>query len=285
MHDLSFDGEFDAAVCLCQGGFGLLGGHDEPAVFQRIARALVPGGRLALSAFSSAFAVRFLEDGETFDPATGVLHERSLVRDSGGNRARVNLYRSFRRRLAQWRHRRTRNTLTGSRQNIHHHYDIGNEFYRLWLDREMVYTCAYFPTPDATLEAGADREDGSRLPQASAAPRRAGRRSRLRLGHAGAAHGAALRGDGPRVQHLARADRVRARACEGGRAREIEVEFIEDDYRNVTGHYDVFVSVGMLEHVGAENFDELGHVIDRCADGRAAAACCTPSAAIAPSCC
>ena len=84
VRDLSFDGEFDAVVCLCQGGFGLLGGHDEPAVFRRIARALVPGGRLALSAFSSAFAVRFLEDGETFDPATGVLHERSLVRDAEG---------------------------------------------------------------------------------------------------------------------------------------------------------------------------------------------------------
>ena len=80
------------AVCLCQGGFGLLGGHDEPAVFRRIARALVPGGRLALSAFSSAFAVRFLEDGETFDPATGVLHERSLVRDEEGDEREFDLW-------------------------------------------------------------------------------------------------------------------------------------------------------------------------------------------------
>ena len=44
------------------------------------------------------------------------------------------------------------NALHRSRDNIHHHYDIGNAFYQLWLDREMVYTCAYFPTPDATLE-------------------------------------------------------------------------------------------------------------------------------------
>ncbi|HCK75870.1 MAG TPA: cyclopropane-fatty-acyl-phospholipid synthase, partial [Gammaproteobacteria bacterium] len=37
------------------------------------------------------------------------------------------------------------NTHDGSRENIHHHYDIGNDFYQLWLDKEMQYTCAYFP--------------------------------------------------------------------------------------------------------------------------------------------
>lgn len=84
VRDLAYDGQFDAAVCLCQGGFGLLGGRDEPAVFERIAAALRPGGRLALTAFSAAFAARFLEDGETFDPATGVLHERATVRNAEG---------------------------------------------------------------------------------------------------------------------------------------------------------------------------------------------------------
>ena len=58
-----FDGEFDVAICLCQGGFGLLGGRDETDVFGRIARTLRPGGALAVSAFSAAFAVRHLEDG------------------------------------------------------------------------------------------------------------------------------------------------------------------------------------------------------------------------------
>jgi SAM-dependent methyltransferase len=84
VRDLAYDGEFDAVLCLCQGGFGLLGGRDEPAVFTRIASAVRPGGRLALTAFSTVFAVRFLEDGETFDPSTGVLHERSTVRDPEG---------------------------------------------------------------------------------------------------------------------------------------------------------------------------------------------------------
>jgi cyclopropane fatty-acyl-phospholipid synthase-like methyltransferase len=81
VRDLAYDGEFDAAVCLCQGGFGLLGGRDEPEVFGRIATALRAGGRLALTAFSAAFAARFLEEGESFDPAAGVLHERATVRN------------------------------------------------------------------------------------------------------------------------------------------------------------------------------------------------------------
>ena len=82
------------------------------------------------------------------------------------------------------------NDAHAARENVHHHYDLGNEFYRLWLDREMVYTCAYFPTPDATLEERADREDGSRLPQAAAQAGRARGRSRLRVGLARAVHGA-----------------------------------------------------------------------------------------------
>jgi SAM-dependent methyltransferase len=92
VRELSYGGEFDAVICLCQGGFGLLGGRDEPAVFGRIAAALRPGGRLALSAFSAAFAVRFLEDGETFDPATGVLHERSVVRGPEGDEREFDLW-------------------------------------------------------------------------------------------------------------------------------------------------------------------------------------------------
>src|SRR5262245_33790521 len=44
------------------------------------------------------------------------------------------------------------NDATAGRENVHCHYDLGNDFYRLWLDRELVYSCAYFPTPDTTLE-------------------------------------------------------------------------------------------------------------------------------------
>jgi SAM-dependent methyltransferase len=92
VRELAYDGEFDAAICLCQGGFGLLGGRDEPGVFRRITRTLRRGGALAVSAFSAAFAIRHLEDGEEFDPATGVLHEKATVRDSDGREERFDLW-------------------------------------------------------------------------------------------------------------------------------------------------------------------------------------------------
>ena len=84
VRELAFAAEFDAAICLCQGGFGLLGGDDEEDVIRRIARAVRPGGAVALSAFSAVFAIRWLEDGEELDPRTGVLHEHANVRNAAG---------------------------------------------------------------------------------------------------------------------------------------------------------------------------------------------------------
>ena len=52
----------------------------------------------------------------------------------------------------RWLRLRRRNNPGPARQNIHHHYDIGNDFYRLWLDEQLLYTCAYFAEPDCTLE-------------------------------------------------------------------------------------------------------------------------------------
>jgi SAM-dependent methyltransferase len=92
VRNLAYDAEFDATICLCQGGFGLLGGRDEATVFARIARTLHPGGRLALSAFSAAFVLRNLEAGEEFDLATGVLHETATVRDPDGREEEFDLW-------------------------------------------------------------------------------------------------------------------------------------------------------------------------------------------------
>jgi SAM-dependent methyltransferase len=90
---LSYADEFDAVVCLCQGGFGLLGGDEgELDVVSRFAAALRPGGRLALSAFSSYFVVRHLEPGETFDADSGVNHEQAVVRDPEGRERTFDLW-------------------------------------------------------------------------------------------------------------------------------------------------------------------------------------------------
>ena len=86
--ELDDEGRFDAVISLCQGGFGLLGRDEDGAadgdVLTRMARALKPGGRLALSAFSAYFQLRHLEDSDSFDAATGVNHELTEVRGEAG---------------------------------------------------------------------------------------------------------------------------------------------------------------------------------------------------------
>lgn len=87
--DLPFEAEFDAAISLCQGAFGLAGGPGAPldadgAVLAGIARALKPGGAAAVSAFSAYFQVRWLEEHDSFDANAGVNHERTEIRDEAG---------------------------------------------------------------------------------------------------------------------------------------------------------------------------------------------------------
>jgi SAM-dependent methyltransferase len=94
---LAFDGEFDAAISLCQGAFGLTGGPGSPLdgdgdVLAGMGRALRPGGRLAVSAFSAYFQVQFLEGQDTFDAEAGVNHERAVVKDEAGQDAEVDLW-------------------------------------------------------------------------------------------------------------------------------------------------------------------------------------------------
>ncbi|HTN93848.1 MAG TPA: cyclopropane-fatty-acyl-phospholipid synthase family protein [Gallionella sp.] len=155
-----------------------------------------------------------------------------------------------------------RNTLSGSRRNIHHHYDIGNDFYKLWLDERMLYTCAYFPAPDISLE-------DAQLAKMD----HVCRKLRLKPGekvvetgcgwgalalHMAKHYGARVTAYNISTEQIAFArQRAKTEGLEG------QVEFIEDDYRNVSGKFDVFVSVGMLEHVGTDHYQELGAVIDR----------------------
>jgi SAM-dependent methyltransferase len=86
---------FDAAVSLCQGGFGLPfdpAAPDDGSVLHSMAAALRPGGRLALTAFSSYFLVRHLEDTDDFDPDVGVNRERTTVKDRDGRDAQFDLW-------------------------------------------------------------------------------------------------------------------------------------------------------------------------------------------------
>ena len=89
---MTFIEAFDAAICLCQGAFGMMtvSGDDE-AVLSGIARALRPGGQLALTAFNAFFAVKYHHDA-SFDAGAGVAHERATVHDEAGVAQEVDLW-------------------------------------------------------------------------------------------------------------------------------------------------------------------------------------------------
>lgn len=163
-------------------------------------------------------------------------------------------------RPSRWRMRS--NTRGRAATNVGHHYDLGNDFYRLWLDRRMVYTCAYYATPAMSL----DEAQEAKLDLVC-------RKLRLRAGERVVEAGS---GWGALAIHMARHYGVTVRSFNLSReqvayarrwAREESladrVEFVQDDYRNVRGRYDAFVSVGMLEHVGPAHYASLGEVIDR----------------------
>lgn len=155
------------------------------------------------------------------------------------------------------------NTLTRSRANAAHHYDLGNAFYKLWLDEQMVYTCAYYRKPDMSLEEAQVAKMEHVCRKLRLAP---GQRV-LELGCGWGAlaiymaqkYGVHVRACNVSGEQIAYArDRARALGLSG------QVEFLDEDWRNMTGVYDRVVSVGMLEHVGLANYHRLGAVLHAC---------------------
>ncbi|MBD3609429.1 MAG: class I SAM-dependent methyltransferase [Gammaproteobacteria bacterium] len=176
----------------------------------------------------------------------------------------------FTRVIASWQQRPRPNSMSRSLDNIHHHYDLGNDFYRLWLDKEaMQYTCAYYPSAEASLEEAQQ-----------AKMHHIARKLQLKPGdkvvEAGCGWGGLARfmakNYGVQVSsfNISREQIAYARDKAKQQGLSAQVDYIEDDYRNIKGKYDVFVSVGMLEHVGVDNFAPLGEVVNRCLkkDGR-----------------
>jgi cyclopropane-fatty-acyl-phospholipid synthase len=189
-----------------------------------------------------------------------------LVADSAANVSKSAWWFSLTERVLHWG---ARNTLAGSQANVHHHYDIGNDFYRLWLDENLLYTCAYFEEPSASLEAAQcakmDHVCRKLVLQPGESVIEAG------CGWGGfAIHMAKNYGVKVRAYNISREQIAESRRRAQAEGLTDRVEFILDDWRNITGTCDVFVSIGMLEHVGTANYRLLGDVIDRClsSDGR-----------------
>jgi cyclopropane-fatty-acyl-phospholipid synthase len=163
------------------------------------------------------------------------------------------------RRRYEWRRANDRSR---ARANVHHHYDIGNEFYRLWLDREMLYTCAVFPAPDVSLE-------DAQVAKMNRICQKLQLKPGDRIVEAGCGWGslaifmARQYGASVRAFNISREQIAFAKERAKREGLLDRVEFVADDYRNIQGTCDVFVSVGMLEHVGVDDYRSLGEVISR----------------------
>lgn len=149
-------------------------------------------------------------------------------------------------------HKRRANTRTGSRRNIAAHYDLGNDFYRLWLDPSMTYSSALFDGSTVDLEQAQLAKNEAILNSLDV---RGGDRV-LEIGcgwggfmEAAARRGCHVTGITLSKEQLAWAQR---RMGEAGFAGQCEIAFC--DYRDLTGTFDKIASVEMIEAVGEENW-------------------------------
>jgi cyclopropane-fatty-acyl-phospholipid synthase len=151
------------------------------------------------------------------------------------------------------RHRLRRNTIAGARRNIATHYDLGNDFYRLFLDETLTYSSAVFATPDQSL-AEAQRNKYRIVAE------RAGLTAGQHVLEIGTGWGGfALYAAGEldcrvttitisRAQHELATARVREAGLED------RVTVLLRDYREIEGQFDAIVSIEMFEAVGVEYF-------------------------------
>ncbi|MCB2108804.1 MAG: class I SAM-dependent methyltransferase [Rhodobacteraceae bacterium] len=154
----------------------------------------------------------------------------------------------------------SRNPIAVSRKNVAHHYDLKDELFELFLDKDRQYSCAYFAKPDDSLEQAQINKKRHLAKKLALQP---GQRV-LDIGSGWGGLGLTLAQEfGADVTGVTLSDNQHAvsnaRAAEAGVAE--HCRFLLRDYRNETAAYDRIVSVGMFEHVGLRNYrDFFGQV-------------------------
>ncbi|RIX32432.1 SAM-dependent methyltransferase [Sphingomonas edaphi] len=190
-----------------------------------------------------------IEDGTILDLMRLVVGANRWE-DKGKGRAAMNKGKG------KWKALFRRNKVGTSRRNVAHHYDIGNDLYRLFLDEDMQYSCAYFTDPTNSLEQAQADKKAHIAAKLCLQPG-------LKVLDIGCGWG----GTALYLNRVADVDVLgitlseeqlkvaRTRAEEAGVANRVKFELV--DYRELNGRFDRIVSIGMFEHVGAAHFDEF----------------------------
>lgn len=163
--------------------------------------------------------------------------------------------------LGRWRHQRNANSKSGSKRNIAFHYDLGNDFYRLWLDDSMTYSSAIFEDMGEDLKIAQTRKYRRICDELKLQPGQ--RVLEIGCGWGGFAEVAA-RDYGCHVTGLTlsqeQLDFARARMERQGLSDQTDLRF--QDYRDVTGEFDAIASIEMFEAVGEEHWDTYFRQVD-----------------------
>ena len=147
------------------------------------------------------------------------------------------------------RHLLRRNSRAGSRRNIREHYDLGNEFFRLFLDERMMYSAAVYDPPDATLDAASVAKLERLCRKLQLAP--GDEVLEIGTGWGGfAVYAAETHGCHVTTATISKSQYQHAKALVAARGLAGKVNVLLADYRDLAGSYDKLVSVEMVEAVG-----------------------------------
>ena len=201
-------------------------------------------------------------DGDWTSPDLVAL-VRVCVRNLRSLDSRHKILSAVRALVSRVRHRLRANTMTGSRENVRAHYDLGNDFYQLLLDEQMMYSSGYYRTAEDSLEQVQTQKMELICRKLQLEP--GDRVLEIGCGWGGFALHAA-RQYGARVtavtispsQYEAANERLKRSGAAPG-----NVRFLLKDYRKVRGEFDKIVSIEMFEAVGFAQYDEYFATCDR----------------------
>ncbi|MBD7941884.1 class I SAM-dependent methyltransferase [Brevundimonas guildfordensis] len=151
-----------------------------------------------------------------------------------------------------------------ARSNVHHHYDLTVDFYRLFLDEDLQYSCAFFETPEATLEQAQVAKKRRLIDKLMLEPGH----TALDIGAGWGGLGLSMVERGARVTGVTLSTEQHRTANERAAALGVtdRADFRLQDYRDLDQTFDRIISVGMFEHVGAPNYQEYFDAVARLLD-------------------
>jgi len=226
-------------------------GEDGPAVAMKLHNAALKWKLFFNPELQAAEA--YMDGGLTFVDGSGCYDLLFLFSINRGPLASHKVQGLLRRGWRGMRRWQQRNDVDNAKRQARHHYDLSTELYRLFLDADLNYSCAFFRSPDDTLEQAQDAKLTRAVAKLGIEPDM----SVAEIGGGWGSFAIRLAEAGARVtsinvspEQIAIAKDYAGQAGVGDR-----IDFVQKDYREVSGSFDRVVSVGMMEHVGIGHYD------------------------------